>query len=262
MSALPELLHQTRLVALRSARHARRDPVVTLGFPVAVPLLLLGMFSQMFAAIADVAGFPTDTYGTWLAPGIVLLGSMSGKETEPVAFLDDIRSGYLDRLRLVPVRPAALLAGRLAADAARGLLACAVLVALTAVLGTPWHGGAIAVAVLTALFALWTLAYSGLFFLIAIGTRSTGAVTAAIPLLLPVSMLSSAYLPDRLMPAWLRWAAGGNPFGYVVDAVRTFTTDPWHTRTLLIGLLAAALTATVTVAAAAWRFHRLIATTE
>ncbi len=92
--------------------------------------------------------------------------------------------------------------------------------------------------------------------------QSTGAVTAAIPLLLPVSMLSSAYLPDLLMPAWLRWAASGNPYGYVVDAVRTFTTAPWHTSAQLTGLLAAALAATVTVSAAAWRFHRLISTTE
>jgi ABC-type multidrug transport system permease subunit len=41
-----------------------------------------------------------------------------------------------------------------------------------------------------------------------------------VPLFLPISLLSTAYVPAELLPGWVRAAAAVNPYRHVVDAVR------------------------------------------
>jgi hypothetical protein len=95
MPQIASLARQTRLVFGRSLRAGLREPALAFVFPVAFPLLIIGLFSQVYARVADLPGF-------------------------------------LDRLRLLAVHPAAFVLGRLGFDVARvtvaglGVLAVAV----------------------------------------------------------------------------------------------------------------------------------------
>jgi ABC-2 type transport system permease protein len=87
--------------------------------------------------------------------------------------------------------------------------------------------------------------------------RSPEALTALVPLFLPISLLSTAYVPAELLPGWVRAAAAVNPYRHVVDAVRAAMAG-----TLDAGQLTAAMTAVAAVAltqlAAARRFASLV----
>jgi ABC-2 type transport system permease protein len=130
--------------------------------------------------------------------------------------------------------------------------------AVAVALGAPLRGGPLAVLAIAGLLAGWTLAYAGLYYLVGLKARSPEALTALVPLFLPISLLSTAYVPADLLPGWVRAVAAVNPYSHVVDAVRAAMAG-----TLDAGQLAAAMTAVVvavalTQLAAARRFAGLL----
>ena len=71
MHQIASLARQTRLVFGRSLRAGLREPALAFVFPVAFPLLIIGLFSQVYARVADLPGFPTGSYLGWLTPAAV-----------------------------------------------------------------------------------------------------------------------------------------------------------------------------------------------
>ena len=71
---------------------------------------------------------------------------------------------------------------------------------------------------------------------------------------LPISLLSTAYVPTGLLPGWVRAAAAVNPYSHVVDAVRAAMAGTLHAGRLTTGLAAVAATVALTQLAAARRF--------
>ena len=102
----------------------------------------------------------------------------------------------------------------------RRLIGCAVTLAVAVALGAPLRGGPLAVLAIAGLLAGWTLGYAGLYYVVGFRARSPEALTALVPLFLPISLLSTAYVPAELLPGWVRAAAAVNPYRHVVDAVR------------------------------------------
>jgi hypothetical protein len=99
-----------------------------------------------------------------------------------------------------------------------------------------------------ALLVGWTPGYAGLYYVVGLRARSPEALTALVPLFVPISLLSTAYVPASLLPGWVRSAAAVNPYGHVVDTVRAARTG-----TLDAGQLAAGLAAvTAAVALTSW----------
>jgi hypothetical protein len=78
-----------------------------------------------------------------------------------------------------------------------------------------------------ALLARWTLGYAGLYYVVGLQVRRPEALTALVPLFVPISLLSTAYVPAELLPGWVRSAAAVNPYGHVVDTVCAAMTGPW-----------------------------------
>jgi ABC-2 type transport system permease protein len=258
MHELVSLARQTRLVFGRSLRAGLREPALALVFPLAFPLLIIGLFSQVYSRVADLPGFPAGSYLAWMAPAVVLMAAMFGAGHSALGLVRDHQTGFLDRLRLLPIRPAALLLGRLSFDMARVTAAGLAVLAVAVALGAPMRGGPLAVVAIAMLLAGWTLGYAGLYYLVGLKARSPEALTALVPLFLPISLLSTAYVPADLLPGWVRAAAAVNPYSHMVDAVRAAMAG-----TLDAGQLAAAMTAVVvavalTQLAAARRFAGLV----
>src|SRR4051812_42178452 len=116
----------TALVFARSLTKARRNPALAFGFPVLFPLFIIGLYSQVYRGISSLPGFPVASYIEWMAPAVFLMAAMFGAQYSAQGLLADVESGYLDRLRLLPVPSAALMFGRLLFDVVRVGLAGAV----------------------------------------------------------------------------------------------------------------------------------------
>jgi hypothetical protein len=61
------------------------------------------------------------------------------------------------------------------------------------------------------LLAGWTLGYAGLHYVVGLRARSREALTALVPLFLPISLLSTAYVPAGLLPGWVPKRRGRQP---------------------------------------------------
>lgn len=258
MHQIASLARQTRLVFGRSLRAGLREPALAFVFPVAFPLLIIGLFSQVYARVADLPGFPAGSYLGWMTPAVVLMAAMFGAGHSALGLVRDLQTGFLDRLRLLPVHPAAFVLGRLGFDVARVTVAGLGVLAVAVALGAPMRGGPLAVLTIAVLLAGWTLGYAGLYYVVGLRARSPEALTALVPLFLPISLLSTAYVPSQLVPGWVRAAAAVNPYSHVVDSVRAAMAGTLDGGQLAAGLAAVTAVVVLTQVAAARRFAGLV----
>ncbi|MFQ5557321.1 MAG: ABC transporter permease, partial [Acidimicrobiales bacterium] len=176
-----------RLGFARSARQARRTPALALVFPVVPALAMVGVYAQLLSRMSDVPGFPAPSYVDWMAAGAVTVVPMTGAAFSGMALATDVRDGYIDRIRLLPVSLLAFLGGRVTFDAVRMLPAATTVVLVAAALGADYDLDPAGVAALAVMISLWTIAYAALFSLIAVRTGSPEAVQAAFPIFAPLT---------------------------------------------------------------------------
>ena len=217
---------QVRLLLFRNLREGARNPVLAYALPIIIPLAVLVLVAKTLYRVTDLPGFPTHNYAEWMTPAIIMLTAMTGVGYAATSLVVDIQSGFLDRLRLLDVRPPALLCSRVLFDVVRVVPAGAVLLAVGLLLGMDLREGALGVVVLFGLLVIWAVAYGGLYFVVALTTGNAQAPLALAPLFLPLQFLSTQFVPRSLLPGWVRAVAAWNPFTYMVDAGRALTTGP------------------------------------
>ncbi|MFQ5557664.1 MAG: ABC transporter permease [Acidimicrobiales bacterium] len=210
----------TMLITRRLLRSARRNPGPAYITPTIIPLALIGIISQVFGVSAGLPGFPVDDFVDWMLPGMVIMTGMFGAGVTAVGLIGDHGSGYLDRLRLLPVSPASVLAGTALFDAVRTVPPALAVLGVGLALGAPLSAGPLGGAALVAVAVLWSLTWNGLFLLVGLRTLDEQAVQALVPLFLPVWWTSSVLLPEHLMPGWIAAISRVNPISLLVDAVR------------------------------------------
>lgn len=249
---------QVRLLLVRSLREGARNPVLAYILPIVIPLAVLILVAKTLHRVTELPGFPTTNYAEWMAPAIVMLTAMTGVGYAATSLVIDIQSGFLDRLRLLDVRPAALLFSRALFDVVRVLPAGAVLFVAGLVLGTDLNEGVLGVLLLFSLLLLWGAAYGGLYFVVALVTRNAQAPLALAPLFLPLQFLSTQFVPEVLLPGWVRAVAAWNPFTYMVDASRAVVTGPLTFAPVAKAFAVAAAMLVVTHAASLSAYRRAV----
>ena len=240
-TAARRFVHDTGLVFARTAREAIGNAGLAFVAPTLVAVFLVVLFQGVYGKIADTAGWPTDDFIDWVAPGAVLLSVFVGAGYTAGGLLRDADSGYLDRVRLLPTNPATVLVGKVAFEAVRavvpatGVLLIALAMGADNRNGLPGALGVIAIAVALA------VAWNGIFYLSALATRNHAAVLGLQPLFMPVVMFSTFWVPTSFMPGWYETVATWNPFTPSLDAARSIllgATD-WGDLGLGLSLLAA-----------------------
>lgn len=245
------------LVFRRQAAAARRDPGPSYVLPALPALLMTVVFTALFDRISEADGFAAGDYDAFLIPGVVVLVALLGAGATSASLAADLRTGYFDRLRLLPPHPAAHLGGRLLFEAARLLPGIAVVLTIGLLLGGQNRNGAAGLATVVVLVTLLGTAYSGAFYAVAIRTRDPQTPFQLQPLGLPLAFLSSALVPLAVMPGWAETLARYNPVTPVVDASRqALVGDPWSgDLAIALGVLAGVLVVTEALAWHALRTH-------
>ncbi len=236
--AWSKLLSDSWLIFRRSLREGFRNPALAFLFPLLPPLMGAVLFSQIFGNIVDLPGFPAENYISWVGIGVVLLTAMSGAGFTATGLVLDAESGYLDRMRLLPMRSTAILLGRLAFEAVRVLPAAAIVLAAAIALGANYDGGALGPAAILGLVALWAMGWNSLFYVVALRTLNAQAPLALQPMFWPVFFFSTAMVPDQVMPDWIEAVANFNPFTHILEAARMFMAGSVDWGVLALGLIA------------------------
>ncbi|HEV7762125.1 MAG TPA: ABC transporter permease [Acidimicrobiales bacterium] len=206
-------------VGLRTVRKSVRTPQqLVLGTVTGAMFLLI--FRYVFGGAIDSGSLP---YVDFLVPGFVVTSLLFSGGDVAVGVADDDEKGVTDRFRSLPVSRAALLTGRVTAEAGLLLLGLAVTTAIGFAVGFRIHGGvaeALAAFGLCAVFGfacMWLFALAGL-----VASNAQSAQGLAL-LVFPLSFVSSAYVPVDSMPGWIQPVAEHQPITVVTNAVRSLS---------------------------------------
>jgi ABC-2 type transport system permease protein len=190
----------------------------------------------------NIAGFD---FKAFMMATAILLG-VTGVSRAPALVLD-VQNGYFDRLLLTPVRRLAILLGHMVADVT---VACALtipIVILGFALGVRFRAGPAGVAAFVLLAALWSLAFAGFGYAIALKTGNPAAVNSAFLLFFPFLFLTSSYVPRSQLTGWLDTVAAWNPVTYLLAGLRSLTMQGWRWGQLGGALVAVAIVAAVSM---------------
>ncbi|QFU90580.1 ABC transporter permease [Amycolatopsis sp. YIM 10] len=210
----------------RNLREGVRSPVIAFIFPVLFPLFLITLVASSYERMAFIPGFPVRPYAAYMAPGLLLFTGMMGSGYSATALMLDAQTGFLDRLRLQPVRPLSILLSRLLFDAIRVIPAVAVVLVVSVVLGARIDHGWLGVLGLLVFCCVWSVAYGGLFYVVALRTGNPQAPLAMAPLSVLLLFASPAAAPPFLLQDWLETVSAWNPFTYVIEGLRALMTGP------------------------------------
>ncbi|MER5421209.1 ABC transporter permease [Streptosporangium roseum] len=194
-------------------------------FGVLQPLLYLVLFGPLFATI-----------GTWetLIPGLLVQVGLLSAGMAGFGVVFDARSGVLERLRVTPAHRVALLLGRVLGSSVTLLIQSVVLILVGYAFGMRAAvPGVLAGLVLMALLGVSLAALSNAIALtmnpdLFAPVMSTGIV--------PLVLLSGAFLPMSMAPGWLDALSRLTPFRYVLEALRELFGGHYSTWTVAVGV--------------------------
>lgn len=213
------MLLDTRIVAGRHIRFLLRQPGYIF-ITLASPLVYLLLFSQLFSGVAEMPGFE-GLYLAFLLPGIVVMAALSSGGWAGTASLEDMDRGVLNRLLVTPVSRAAIITGHLAQGVLVVALQTLVLVLIGTLLGARYATPVSGLLVLIVASALLGSASGALSHALALTSRNqTMLIAASQAIILPLTFVSTAFLPTDLMPDWMATVAGFNPLSWAADASR------------------------------------------
>ena len=209
-------LHDLTSIAGRAVRAVPRDPAA-----VAPPVFIaLFFFVVNIATLKKLTGnHPGFSYTAFEMATAILLG-VTGVSRAPALVLD-VQTQYLDRLLLTPVRRTAILLGHMAADVVVAAALTIPILALGVGLGVRFQGGLLGAIAFILLASLWSLAFAGFGYAIALKTGNPAAVNSMFLLFFPFLFLTSSYVPRSQLSGWLNTVAGFNPVTYLLDGLRS-----------------------------------------
>jgi oleandomycin transport system permease protein len=212
-----EAIRHALVIMRRNLLHIRSDPEQLVGMTIQ-PLMFLVLFVYVFGGA--IAG-SSRAYLQFALPGILIQGiAFTGFQTA-LGLNVDFQRGLIDRFRSLPISRAAVVGGRIGADAVRVLWGVLIITGFGVALGFRFHGGfagaigAIALATIFGVAVCWPMAFIG------VTARSPEAVnTWGFLIILPLTFASSVFAPPESMPGWLAAFVKVNPITKVVDATR------------------------------------------
>ncbi len=237
----------------RNLRRLARVPTL-LVFATVQPVLFVLLFAYAFAGAVHVPG--TARYIDYLLPGIFVLSLGFGASQTGVAIAEDLGTGMIDRFRSLPISGAAVLAGRVAADALRNLFVVLLMTGVGTAVGFRFHAGPAPAAAAIGLAVATGVAFSWLNLLLGLAVRDPES--AGLAGIFPVVILfftSSVLVPVATMPGWLQAFAKANPITVITDALRALCLGGPTTRPVIEATAWLAALLAITIPAAIGRYR-------
>ena len=230
-----ETLREIGIIGWRSVRRTVRQPILIVP-SIVFPLILMAVTTGGLNAATKLPGFPTDTYLDFALTVCFIQGAMFAAIAAGTEVATDIESGFLDRLQLTPLRPAAVLIGQTAGAALLAVFSTVLYIGVGLAGGANMKAGPAGALVLVALSVVICIALAGVGTLMGARTGQAQAVQGIFPLLFVTMFLSSANLPRELISVdWFREIATYNPISYLVEGMRSLIITGWDGAALAKG---------------------------
>ena len=255
----PSALTEVGQLTIRNLRKITRQPTLVF-FSLAMPVIMLTLFGQVFKSISQTPNFPTGvSYIDYLLPAVLCTTLTQSATSSSTAIATDLESGMIDRFRSMPINGWAILMARNLSDVLRGMIQSTIMLVLgLAVFGFRFHGtfaesvGTLAVGIPLSFAMNWAFIWIGV-----VVKKPETTQIAGMLVTFPLMFASSAYVPKASLPGWLQAVANVNPLSYTVDAARSMALGRSASAALGKSILIAAILAGVSIVGATLAYRRI-----
>lgn len=188
------------------------------------PAVMVVLFGYVFGSAIQVPG--GGNYREYLMPGLFAMVTFLAVMGVMTRMATDAARGVMDRFRSMPMARSAVPFGQTGADSLTGLLSLAIMVGAGLLVGWRPHRGLIPTAEAFLLMMLLRYALSWVGAFVGLMVRNEQAADQFVPLFLPFTMLSNAFVPTGGMPGWLRFLSDWNPVSALTAASRRLFGNP------------------------------------
>jgi ABC-2 type transport system permease protein len=255
------LLSDTGYLFVRAMKKLVRNPIL-LFFSLFQPIIFLVLFTQLFSKFASAPGLfpPGVSYLEYATAGILLQNAFSSSLQSGTSMVEELTTGYLQKMLVTPVSRAAILLGRLLSDATRAVVQSVIILVLAYALGFSMATGIPGILLTLFIIAFFGLAWSGISLAIGLKTKSAETVFGIGGFLtFPLLFMSTALVPAAAMPSWIGAVSSVNPISISVDAIRALSlVGSYSTGTILEAIIVIAGIAVVTMGATLYLFRQVI----
>ena len=237
----------------------------SLGLTVRQPAWLVAGVVQPFVYLAAVRpaaqqpvrrpGFPPGGAFNVFVPGLLVMTALFGSTFVGFGFIDEMRHGVVERMRVTPMSRTAMVLGRTMRDVCVFGVQGLILVVLAIPFGLTIDplGAVLAFALLGLIgLVLGPISYA---MALVIGSEDALApLTQAIAL--PLLLLSGVMLPMSLAPDWLQTIATLNPLYHATLAIRALFNSDFASPDVVTGIVTTGVFALLSLFIASRAFNR------
>lgn len=200
----------------RSLRHIARSPDTIITTAV-TPIAMMLLFVYVFGGAIETG---SDSYVTYLLPGILLITIASGVSYTAFRLFGDMSGGIVERFQSLPIARAAVLWAHVLTSLVANTVSLVVVVLVALLMGFRSGAGVGAWLAVAGILLLFTLALTWLAVIPGLtATSADGASAFSYPLIF-LPFISSAFVPTETMPGPVRVFAENQPVTAIVDAIR------------------------------------------
>jgi ABC-2 type transport system permease protein len=202
---------------------------------------------------------PGISYLEYATPGILLQNAFGSALQSGTSIVDDINTGFLQKILVTPVNRSTILLGRLSSDAFRVVVQSIIILVLAYALGFKLATGIPGIIGTLFIIAFFGLAWSGIS-LTRLRTKSAETVFGIAGFLtFPLLFMSTALVPQTAMPSWMQSVSSVNPISFAVNAVRDMSIPHYFSAGAIIDAVGViALIAILTLGATLYLFRKVV----
>ena len=251
------LVVESGVLYRRALREIPRVPP-RIAFPVIGPVMQLVLLTAVLTRVTQIPGYPARSSVQFMTAGVLALTVLAGAGGAGFQMVQDIDTGFFDKLRVAPISRAAIVLGLLLTDATRLAVQSLVVLVIALLLGAHIATGVPGLIGILVLAAIFGMAWSGISLNVALRTRNPEVTAAAGVLTFPLYFGSTAFMPYALLPHWLQVFNKVNPINYLIVADRALMSRHWDWGAIGGALLASLIVGAITMPLATRAFQRAV----
>jgi ABC-2 type transport system permease protein len=237
-----QYLGDTAVLTGRSLRHITRslDTIIT---TTIMPIAFMLLFVYVFGGAINAG---TDSYVTYLLPGILLITVATGVSYTAFRLFLDMKGGIFERFQSMPIARSSVLWAHVLTSLVANLVSVAVVVLVAFLMGFRSPAGPLAWLAVAGILTIFTLALTWLAVIPGLTAKSADGASAFSYPLIFLPFISSAFVPTATMPGPVRAFAENQPVTSIVNAIRSLfaeqplSSDIWIALAWCVGLLVVA----------------------
>jgi ABC-2 type transport system permease protein len=196
----------------------------------------------------------------FFAPGVIMMTMLFGAGQTGLGLIQDMDSGFLDKLLTTPINRFAILLGKMGGDLTRMVLQSSMVVLIAVAAGVHIHTGLLGVFFIVVISGLFGMALAGINTMIALYTRNTEATFLLGNFVnLPLMFTSTAMMPKAFLPDWMQKIVVVNPITYGIEGMRGLITTGFDPNKVFPAVIILGSIAALSIIGATLMFRRRVA---